>query len=156
MAARAGRADALELFRRRGFAIELDGDDAFFAALSRGDRARALAFVATEPGIVERLESSQPGVVATLAGAGNTAAADLALDLGFPLSADALSAAVWRERTETVRLLLERGAAVTASVLSLAERALAEMSEWTPHHSREILDALQDDASAARPPGPGS
>jgi len=82
-----------------------------------------------------------------LAGAGNTAAVALALDLGFPLSAEALPAAVWRERTDTVRLLLARGAPVSASVLSLAERALTEMSEWTPHHSRAILDALGDAAS---------
>ena len=143
VAARAGRADALELFEQRGFPIELDGDDAFFAAVSRGDRGQARAFVAAEPGIVQRLESSQPGVVATLAGAGNTTATGLALDLGFPLSADALSVAVWRERLDTVRLLLARGAPVSASVLSLAERALTEMSEWTPHHSREILEALQ-------------
>ena len=143
IAARAGRADALELFRERGFAIELNGDDAFFAALSRGDRAATLAFLAAEPGIVERLESSQPGVVATLAGAGNAAAVALALDLGFPLSAEALSMAVWRERTETVQLLLARGAPASASVLSLAERALTEMSEWTPHRSRRIIDALE-------------
>jgi ankyrin repeat protein len=146
MAARSGRADALELFGSRGFATELDGDDAFLAALSRGDRSEVLRFVTAEPGIAERLEASQPGLVATLAGAGNTAALGLALDLGFPLSADALPVAVWRGRTEAVRLLLARGALVTASELSLAERALTEMSEWTPHHSREILDALQASA----------
>lgn len=143
MAARAGRADALELFRRRGFAIDLHGDDAFFEALSRGDRTGVQAFTTAERQIVDRLESEQPGTVTTLAGAGNTSAVALALDLGFPLPVDALSVAVWRERTETVRLLLARGAPVSASVLSLAERALTEMSEWTPHHSREILDALR-------------
>jgi hypothetical protein len=87
------------------------------------------------------------GVIATLASAGNTEAVGLALDLGFPLSADALALAVWRERAETVRLLLARGALVSPSELSLAERALTEMSEWTPHHSRAILDALQRVAS---------
>jgi hypothetical protein len=143
VAARSGRADALELFRSRGFATELDGDDAFFAALSRGDRSGTLAFVTAEPRIAERLEASQPGIVATLAGAGNTAGLGLALDLGFPMAVDALAVAVWRERTEAVRLLLARGALVTSSELSLAERALTEMSEWTPHHSRDILDALQ-------------
>ncbi len=150
VAARAGRADALELFGQRGSSIELDGDDAFFATLSRGDRPGALALLAVEPGIVERLESSQPGVVATLAGAGNTAAVDLALDLGFPLSAaDPLSVAVWRGRMETVRLLLARGAVVSASVLALAERALTEVSEWTPHHSREMIELLHDGARGA-------
>ena len=58
--------------------------------------------------------------------------------------------AVWRERTETVRLLLARGALVSASELSLAERALTELSERTPHHSREILDALRHEASDPR------
>jgi ankyrin repeat protein len=143
LAARAGRADVLDLFARRGFAVELDGDDAFFAALARADRALVDAFVSVEPGIVERLDASDPGVVATLAGAGNTAAVALALDLGFGLSADVLSVAVWRERCETVRLLLERGALVSPSVLSLAERALTEQSDWTPHHSSEILDTLR-------------
>jgi hypothetical protein len=146
IAARCGRADALELFASRGFATDLHGDDAFFAALSRGDRSGALEFVTAEPRIAERLEASQSGIVATLAGAGNTAALRLALDLGFPMSADALAVAVWRERTEAVRLLLARGALVTSSELSLAERALTEMSEWTPHHSRDILDALRASA----------
>jgi hypothetical protein len=51
--------------------------------------------------------------------------------------------AVWRERTETVHLLLARGAPVTPEARSLAERALTEMSEWTPHRSREIVEALR-------------
>jgi ankyrin repeat protein len=141
-AARSGRADALELFARRGFPIELPGDDAFFESLARADRERTLADVAAEPGIVERLEREQPGVVETLAGAGNTPAVELALDLGFPLSDGALSVAAWRERADTVRLLLARGAPATDSVVSLARRALVEPSEWTPHRSREILDLL--------------
>ena len=151
MAARVGRADVLELFRRRGFVVDLDGDDAFFAALTRADRAGADAFVTTEPGIVSRLGASEPGTVATLAGAGNTAAVALALDLGFPPSDEALELAVWRGRAETVRLLLARGARVSADTISLAERALTEMSEWTPHKSSEIVDALRQ--AGAEAPG---
>ena len=142
VAARAGRADVLDLFRRRGF-VELEGDDAFFGCLAYADRAGVGAFVADEPGIVERLEGVAPGTVATLAGAGNTDAVALALDLGFPLSADALSRAVWRERPDTVRLLVERGAEVSPSVLSLAERALTEPSDWTPHASPLVLETLR-------------
>ena len=130
--------------------LELDGDDAFFGALARADRAAVDAFVSAEPGIVARLDAPPPGTVATLAGAGNTAALALALDLGFPLPADALPLAVWRGRTDAVRLLLARGAAVSASTLSLAERALTEMSEWTPHKSSDILDALRHAAGQAR------
>lgn len=48
---------------------------------------------------------------------------------------------------KNMRLLLARGALVSASEISLAERALTEMSEWTPYHSRDILDALQARAS---------
>jgi ankyrin repeat protein len=143
IAARAGRADALELFATHGFATDLDGDDAFFAALSRGQATAARECVAAEPGIVRRLEAEQPGVVTTLAGAGNHAAVGLALDLGFPLPGDALPLAVWRERTEAVRLLLARGAAPSPDVLALAERALTEVSEWTPHRSDEILTLLR-------------
>jgi hypothetical protein len=143
LAARAGRADVLELFRARGFAVELEGDDAFFGFLAYADRAGVAAFVADEPGIVERLEGVAPGTVATLAGAGNTDAVDLALDVGFPLSGDALPLAVWRERPGTVRLLVERGAQVSPSVLSLAERALIEPSDWTPHASPLVLETLR-------------
>jgi ankyrin repeat protein len=141
VAAWAGRADALELFAEQGFSTELEGDDAFFSALARADRPEVLAFVAAEPGIIERLE---PGTVARLAGAGNAAGVALALDLGFPLTDDLLSLAVWRGRTETVRLLLACGAPVTASVLALAERAQSEPGEWTPHATCEILDLLAD------------
>jgi hypothetical protein len=149
-AARCGRADVLELFRQRGFVVELEGDDAFFARLAHADRAGVGVFAADEPGIVERLESSDPGTVSTLAGAGNTDAVALALDLGFPLPTDALSLAVWRERPDTVRLLLERGAQVSPLVLSLAERALTEPSDWTPHASSEILDTLRHVAGRSR------
>jgi hypothetical protein len=144
VAARAGRADALALFQRRGFDTALAGDDAFFAALARGDRAAATAFTAAEPGIVRRLDT---GTVAVLAGAGNADAAALALDLGFALPADALPRAVWRERIDAVRVLLARGAPVTAEVLALAERALVESSEFTPHRSRAILDLLTSRSS---------
>ena len=153
VAARAGRRDALELFARRGVAIALHGDDAFFAALALADRARALAILAAEPGIVERLEQVAPGTVATLAGAGNTAALELALELAFPLTAEAMERAVWRERTETVSFLLARGARVTLALLELAERAQAEPSEWTPHASPAVLDALRRAAAAAGTPG---
>ena len=147
VAARAGRADALEAFQRRGFAVDLDGDDAFYAALARGDRTGSRAFVVGSPGLLERVEVVEPGVVQTLAGAGNTPALELALDLGFRLSDDALSVAVWRGRTDTVRLLLARGATVSEPVLALAERALTEPSEWTPHKSREIVEALREGSS---------
>jgi len=121
------------------------------AAIMRAYGPAVLAYLADQPRVVQRLGTRQPAIVTTLAGAGNTAAVAVALDLGFPLPAAALSVAVWRERTETVRLLLARGAVVSDSVLSLAERALIEMSEWTPHHSPEIIDALRNNPRTAPP-----
>ena len=64
IAARVGRADALLLFEPRGFAIELADDDALLGACARGD------------------EAEQPGLLAD-AGAGNTSAFRLMLELGF-------------------------------------------------------------------------
>jgi len=51
---------------------------------------------------------------------------------------------------ELTRLPLARDGLVSASELSLAERALTEMSEWTPHDSRAILDSLRPVASEPR------
>ena len=58
--------------------------------------------------------------------------------------------AVWRERFETVKLLVARGAPLEATngggetPLSLAVRALVEQSDWTPHASPEIVAILLD------------
>jgi ankyrin repeat protein len=126
IAARMGRVDALELF-----ASALDDD--FFDALARADASRARALMPLKIDF---------DLVAVLAGTGNAAALSLALDLGLPLSEDALPTAVWRERTDAVRVLLDRGARVTPDVRALAERAQTEVSEWTPHRSRDIIDLL--------------
>ena len=130
VAARMGRADALELFERHGCVPE----DTFFVALTRADADRARALMP------ERFEYD---VVATLAGSGNAPALELALDLGLRLSDAALPTAVWRERAGAVRVLLARGAVVTPEVRALAERAQHEYSEWTPHHSRAIIKLLE-------------
>jgi ankyrin repeat protein len=58
---------------------------------------------------------------------------------------NALQLAVWRERIEVVKLLLERGADPAVpnrrgqTARSLALRAQSVGSEWTPHESKEIL-----------------
>jgi hypothetical protein len=160
IAARMGRADVLDLFHRRGFSVALAGDDAFLAACARGDEPAARAFLAGEPGLVARLQSADPAILADFAGAGNTAGTRLLLDLGFDLGsrtgkggiggATALHAAVWRERLDTVQLLIARGAPLedpggrAETALSMAVRALVEQSDWTPHGSTDILVALLD------------
>jgi hypothetical protein len=97
-------------------------------------------------------------VVAHFAGAGNTEGTRILLDLGLGLEGrtdlpnargeSALHLAVWRERTDTVRLLLARGAPLEGTnragqtPLAMAVRAQVEGSEWTPHSSSEILEVL--------------
>ena len=168
-AAAAGRADALELFERRGFKYDLDSDAAFLAACARGDEKTARALASEDPDLVGRIQSGHPDTVANFAGAGNTDGVRVLLDLGFdiesksrhpgPRGNTALHLAVWRDRLPTVKLLLDRGAALESknpdgdTALSLAALALTEMSEWTPHESTAIVDALLQagaDVSAVR------
>lgn len=157
-AAELGRADVLDLFERRGFTVALTGDAAFLAACARADEARAREMAAGDPALVDWMQSARPALLAGFAGAGNTDGVRLLLDLGFDVASrssdagargdTALHRAVWRGRAATVRLLLERGAPLEAvngagdTPLALAVRALTEPSEWTPHPSPEIVEAL--------------
>jgi ankyrin repeat protein len=150
LAARVARADVLELCERRGFAVELQGDDAFLAACARGDEATARSMAAGEPGLIPRLQSENSGLPVDAAGAGNRAALRLMLDLGFDVASSrsrpqwlrgetALHVAAARGRLEIVKLLLERGAPLDAvnsrgdTALDVAMRCLVEQSEWTPN-----------------------
>ncbi len=160
IAARMARADVLELFERRGFAVALDGDDAFLAACARDDEATARGIVAADPAVVQRLQSQNSGLVVDFAGSGNTSAVRLMLDLGFDIGSQrtnpswsqgetALHVAAWRGHLEMVKLLIQRGAPLEtthrsgATPLAVALRALVEQSEWTPNeYSIEIATAL--------------
>jgi ankyrin repeat protein len=148
LAARQGRGDVLDLLARRGQRVDLEGDLAFLAACAVGDAERAGALLDEDGSLLDRLDADPPGLVETFAGAGNTSGVALLLDLGTPLSPTALHVAVWREREDTVRLLLERGApleqqnAVGQTPLDLARRALVEPSDFTPHASSAIVSLL--------------
>jgi hypothetical protein len=158
LAAGMGRGDALRLFEERGFPVRLEGDLEFLAACALGDRERAVTIATHDPALVERIESMFP-VAAHFAGAGNTEGLRILLDVGFSLEpgpsmmphrmGHPLHVAVWRERTPSVKLLLERGADPSArdasgkSAVDIARLAQTEISEWTPHHSREILEMLE-------------
>jgi len=82
-AARQGRADVLDLFERCGVVLALQGDDALLAACARANEAEARKLAASDPSVVERMQFQNPGMLADFAGAGNTAAVRLMLDLGF-------------------------------------------------------------------------
>lgn len=158
-AAGMGRADALDIFARRGFAFVLEGDSAFLAACARGDAKSAAQMVADDPDLVARIERERPETLPNFAGAGNSAGVKILLDLGFQIESrvrghTALHMAVWRERLPTVKLLLSRGASVEArtsrgeNTLALAERAMTERSEWTPHETSAVLREIAKAANA--------
>jgi ankyrin repeat protein len=153
-----GRVDVIDLFAERGFPYELKGDAAFLEACARGQSLRARSMLTADPAIAERVQARFPGALANFAGAGNTQGVETMLDLGFNIESrtnvvqsrgdTALHLAVWRGRTETVKLLLERGAAIETlnragfTPLAMAVTAMTAMSEWTPHESTDIVAEL--------------
>jgi ankyrin repeat protein len=159
-AARQGRADVLELFERRGVVLALEGDEAFLAACARANEAEARRFAAANPSIVGRIESRHPGLLADFAGAGNTAAVQLLLALGFDAGMarvtpdwvageTALHVAVAHGRQRVAALLIERGAPLEArrhggvTPLGVAFLCLERQSEWTPNeYTLPIAEAL--------------
>ena len=159
-AARMARVDVLDLFERRGFAVALEGDEAFLAACARADGATARRLVASDPSVVERLQAQNSGLLADFAGSGRTDAVRLMLDLGFDIASGrsnppwvagetALHVAAWRGLLDMVSLLIERGAPLEATnhsgrtPLAVSLRGLVEQSEWTPNeYTIEIARAL--------------
>jgi ankyrin repeat protein len=159
-AARKGRADVLDLFEKRGAIIALEGDDAFLAACARANEAEARRLAAADPTSVQRMQSQKPGMLADFAGAGNTAAVRLMLDLGFDAGIartepkwvageTALHVAAAHGRQAAAELLIERGAPLEAkrhpalTPLKVAFLCLEQQSEWTPNeYTLPIAEAL--------------
>jgi ankyrin repeat protein len=96
------------------------------------------------------MQSQNPGMLADFAGAGNTTAVRLMLDLGFDAGIarskpnwvageTALHVAAARGRQTVAELLVERGAPIEAkrhggwTPLGVALRCLEQQSEWTPN-----------------------
>lgn len=105
---------------------------------------------AADPSMVERMQVQNPGMLADFAGAGNTAAVRLMLDLGFDAGIarikpnwvageTALHVAAAHGRLPVAQLLIERGAPLEAkrhggwTPLGVALRCLEQQSEWTPN-----------------------
>jgi ankyrin repeat protein len=124
-AARLGRADVLEVFEKHGIVTELEGDDAFLAVCARANAAEARKLAAKDPLLVIRMQSQNPAMLADFAGAGNTAAIRLMLDLGFDAGLarnepdwlageTVLHVATAHGRLTAAKLLIERGAPLEA------------------------------------------
>ena len=159
-AARRGRADVLALFEKRGFTVTLAGDDAFLAACARANTDEARRLAEADPSLVGRMQSQNPGLLADFAGAGNAAAVELMLELGFDpgmarvqpnwvAGETALHVAVAHGCRAVADLLVARGAPLEAkrhrgrTPLRVAFLCLEQQSEWTPNeHTLPIAEAL--------------
>ena len=176
MAARRGRGDVLDLFERRGIAIELQGVERLIAACARNDAAGVRAIAGREPQLVREVLAEGGKLLAEFAGTWNTEGVRHLLDLGVPVTAlyegdgyfdiaqdsTALHVAAWKGVPPTVTLLIERGAPIDAkdgkgrTPLALAVKACVD-SYWmyrrTPESVRALLEAGASVSGVAVPSG---
>jgi ankyrin repeat protein len=121
-AIRTGQSQVADLLAQYGAGTALSAADELLAACRRADRAAATALLAANPGLAGRLSADDYQALAGAADHGDTEAARLMLDLGFPPGirsvqddgATALHLAAGAGSAATVRLLLERGANIEA------------------------------------------
>ena len=101
-----------------------DPVDRLLEAIVSGNRDTARSLSAADPGLVDRLEPAERAALVSAAEHGNVASVGLMLELGFPVDArreatdddgaTALHAASWAGITDTVALLLDHGADLSA------------------------------------------
>lgn len=168
-AAREGRSDVLELFEQRAIPLEFNGVDRLIAACAMGDAAAVRAIQEREPRLVDQVLALGGELLARFAGTGNPAGVRQLLAVGVgvdtPFAAGdgywdvaenstALHVAAWRAQHATVRLLIERGAAVNVrdgkgrTPLMLAVRACVD-SYWTEMRSPDSVRALLEGGASA-------
>jgi ankyrin repeat protein len=161
-AAREGRGDVLDLFARRGIAIDLQGVDRLIAACASGDAAQVQSIAAREPSLVAELKAIGGELLARFSGTGNLPGVGQLLDAGVEVTAPfekgdgywgappgslAIHTAAWRARHDVVKLLLDRGSPADVkdargrTPLMLAVQACVD-SYWTGMRSPASVDAL--------------
>jgi len=115
----AGTTELAELLHRYGADDNATDVDSFLSACRRADRVEAQRQLDDDPGLLERLTDEERAAIFRAAEAGGTAVM-LMLDLGFPIDTRSddggtpLHAAAYTGSTDTVRLLLDRGADIDA------------------------------------------
>jgi ankyrin repeat protein len=122
LATSSGQAEVAALLRGYGARDDSTAAERFLSACLRGNQAAARELAADDPGLVARLtDAERGGAIVLAAERGDAATVELMLDLGFPVGSTggdnggtALHAAAYAGSTETVRLLLARGADVEA------------------------------------------
>jgi ankyrin repeat protein len=162
IAARRGRADALDLFDKRGSPINLTGVDALIAACARDQKETIRSLIAAQPQLRSELIDQGGTLLAEFSGVGNLAGIRNLFDLGVSVTAlyregdgyygiakesTALHVAAWRARPDVVKELIARGAPANATdgqgrtALQLAVKACVD-SYWTELRSPESVRAL--------------
>jgi ankyrin repeat protein len=162
IAARRGRAAALDLFERRGNAIMLTEVEALIAACARDHKEIIRSLTAAEPRLKSEMLEQGGTLLAEFSGVGNVAGVRNLLDVGVSITAryregdgyfgiakdsTALHVAAWRACPEVVRELIARGAPVNAAdgdgrtALQLAVKACVD-SYWTERRSPDSIRAL--------------
>ncbi len=150
LAVRLGRLDLAERLAALGAEPVASSLDELAGACRRGDRATAEAIVAADPRLRARLAAELGETLPRCAADGSTAAVELLHDLGVPLSArgsmgaTALHWAAWWGRVETVTVLLDRGADVTATTTE----GLGTPLDWAVHGSANAPRAAAGSAEA--------
>ena len=161
IAARRGRAAALDLFERRGNGIMLTGVEVLIAACARDRKETIRSLTAMEPRLRAEMLEQGGTLLAEFSGVGNAAGVRNLLDVGvsvtalyregdgyFGIAKDsmALHVAAWRACPEVVRELIARGAPVNAAdcdgrtALQLAVKACVD-SYWTERRSPDSIRA---------------
>jgi ankyrin repeat protein len=176
IAARRGRGDALDAFRRRGFSIELAGVEELAAACAMNDHAAIERIGRAAPQSVRDLLADGATFLGQFVESANADGAERLLDLGVPVDAryrgdgyfgtapgsTALHVAAWHARQPLIELFIARGADVNArdvrgrTPLMLAVGA-ATNSYWTwrrtPDGVRALLEAGAETTDIAVPTG---
>ena len=169
IAARRGRADALDLFEQRGIPINLTGVDALIAACARDRTGKIRSLIATQPQLKSELINQGGTLLAEFSGVGNVAGVRNLFDLGVSVAAlyregdgyygiakesTALHVAAWRARHDVVNELIARGAPVNATdgqgrtALQRAVKACVD-SYWTELRSPASVRALLEAGASA-------
>lgn len=170
LAARMGRGDVIDEIMRRGLASPAEGFIGLLGACARQKKEIAVAMLEREPALLPRLATDGPLSLVRFASWGNRAGVEILLDLGVPVDAPlgeaddyfdltkdstALHAAAWRARTETIEVLVRRGADLERAdgkgrtALMLAVRACVD-SCWTARRTPDGVALLLAHGAMAR------
>jgi ankyrin repeat protein len=161
IAARRGRADALNSFARHGFPIKLHGVEALTAACALDDRDGIEALLSVAPPLRDAVRAEGATLLAEFAASANAKGVAHLLDLGVPVDAryggdpyfgtppnsTALHVASWQAMQNVIELLLARGADVNATdgdgrtPIQLAVRAATD-SYWMGRRSPDGVRAM--------------